>query len=122
MIASSFSSGERRFSKGSKMTNIEPKFEPLAACTNEYPATVSVCTTPGVCRVISSIFASASLVRSKEAESGSWTATHDSALVLLRDIPPRGRLEDGNTSSTSSPPYTANTTMLIRSSRPTAQA
>ncbi len=75
MMASSLSSGSFRWENGSRVMNIEPKFEPLAPCTKEKPATVSVCATPLVLRAISSTFAKAALVRSSDAASGSCTPT-----------------------------------------------
>ena len=75
MMASSVSSGFLRSENGSRVMNIEPKFEPLAPCTKEKPATVSVCATPLVLRVMSSIFAKAALVRCSDAASGSCTLT-----------------------------------------------
>ena len=58
-----------------RITNIEAKFELLADCTNDMPATVITCATPGVARVIRWSWSSVSWVRWSEAESGNWTLT-----------------------------------------------
>ncbi len=55
--------------------NIEAKLGLLACRRNDNPEMATVCATPGVCRAISSIFATARLVRSSDAESGNWTFT-----------------------------------------------
>ena len=73
MIASADSSGERRFSNGSRTTNMLPRCEPLAWSTNDMPAVRSVWATPGVERMTWSTRAIASSVRLSEAESGSCT-------------------------------------------------
>ena len=75
MMASACSSGFRRSSNGFRITNIEPKFELLALSSSDRPATPVVCLTPGISRVIRSMRSITSLVRCKDAESGSWQFT-----------------------------------------------
>ena len=48
MMASACSSGFCRSSNGLRITNIEPKFEPLAVSSSDRPATPVVCSTPGI--------------------------------------------------------------------------
>ena len=73
MIAVSRSSGFCRLSKGSRTMNIEAKLELLACNRNELPAKATVCADAGrVACAIFSILATTALVRSKDAESGSW--------------------------------------------------
>ena len=55
--------------------NIEPKFEPLAFSTNDWPVMPVACWTPGVFRAIFSIWRITASVRSVEAASGSCTLT-----------------------------------------------
>ena len=57
------------------MTNIEAKFEPLALSRNDWPATPTVCSTPGVLPAICSMRATTSRVRWTDAESGNWAVT-----------------------------------------------
>ena len=47
-ITASYSSWLVRWSNGLRMTNVEPKFEPLAESKNDCPETVSACATPGI--------------------------------------------------------------------------
>ena len=72
MIAVSRSSGFCRSAKGASTMNIEAKLELFACNRNELPAKATVCAMPGVVRAIFSIRATTALVRSKDAESGSW--------------------------------------------------
>src|SRR5262249_30273452 len=72
MMASELSSGLVRFSNGSRTMNIDAKLGLLACNTNDMPEIVIVWATPGVRRAIASILATASSVRWREAESGSW--------------------------------------------------
>ncbi len=65
--------GSYRWSNGSKMQNIEPKFEPLALSSSDWPVTAWVKRMPGVSLAIRSHLSSTSLVFSSETESGSWT-------------------------------------------------
>ena len=52
--------------------NIDAKFELLACKRNELPAKATVCAIPPTLCEIFSILATTALVRSSEAESGSW--------------------------------------------------
>ncbi len=47
MIASALRPWPRRWSNGSRITNIEPKFELFALSKNDKPDTQTVCSTPG---------------------------------------------------------------------------
>ena len=73
--------------------NIEPKFEPLAPCTKEKPATVSTCATPLVCSAISFDLRQGGPRAFQRRRVGQLHAGHDSALVLLRDEPRGAVLE-----------------------------
>ncbi len=68
-------SGERRFSKSSKITNIEPKIEDVALFRNDMPDTLSVWAIPGTERAISCVRFVTSRVRSIDEASGNCTLT-----------------------------------------------
>ena len=80
MICTSLNLPPRRFSNGSRITNIEPKLELFACWMNEMPLIAWVWAMPGVARVILSTCATTALVRSSEAESGSCT------LMIMRPM------------------------------------
>jgi len=69
------SGGFGRSSNGASMQNIEPKFEPLALSSIDWPVIVWVCRTPGVFLAICSMKFIVSWVRWSDVASGSWTFT-----------------------------------------------
>ena len=104
------------------MTNIEPKLELLADCTNDMPEMVIVCATPGVSRVIFSIWAMALLGALERGRVGQLDVDDEPALVLLGDEAGRGDRERSSRSGRAGRRRPAATSRLPRSSLPTAQA
>ena len=75
MMSSAPRPGFCRSWNGLSTMNIEPTFDAEVWITNDIPAMPTVCSTPGVAWVISTILAMAASVRWSDAESGSWTPT-----------------------------------------------
>jgi hypothetical protein len=68
-------SGTGRSENSLRTTNIEAKFDPEAFITSDCPDIACVVPTPGVSLEIVSSSSITAIVRSAEAESGSWMLT-----------------------------------------------